>query len=225
MADAKITTPAQVALPHEIFRELGAAALVRALADKIGFPMIVKPSKSGSALGCTKVDRAEDLPSAMVAAYAYGQVAVIEELVLGTEVTVAVVDRGPFSATGGGPVALPVVEIRPESGIYDYSARYTPGSTRFLCPAELDDGVTAACSELALAVHRELGLRDLSRTDIIVRADGTPVFLETNVAPGMTPTSAVPLACEAYGWSVGKMCADLVAAAALRAGRPDPRPR
>jgi D-alanine-D-alanine ligase len=118
---------------------------------------------------------------------------------------------------------LPAVEIRPDSGIYDYTARYTPGSTRFLCPAELDDVVTAACAELAVAVHRVLGLRDLSRTDIMVRADGTPVFLETNVAPGMTPTSAVPLACEAYGWSVGKMCADLVGAAAARAGRPDPR--
>ncbi len=230
VADAKIRTPAQVALPHEIFRELGAATLVRALADRIGFPMIVKPSRSGSALGCTKVARAEDLPAAMVAAYAYGQVAVVEEFISGTEVTVAVVDRGPSFSHGPGPVALPVVEIRPDSGIYDYTARYTPGSTRFLCPAELDDDVTEACSELALAVHRVLGLRDISRTDIIVPTrngvvDGPPVFLETNVAPGMTPTSAVPLACEAYGWSVGTMCADLVAAAAARAGRPDPRQR
>ena len=141
----------------------------------------------------------------------------VEELIIGTEVTVAVVDRGPSSATGGGPVALPAVEIRPDSGIYDYTARYTPGLDPVPVPGRAGRRRSPrACAEMALAVHRVLGLRDLSRTDIIVRPDGTPVFLETNVAPGMTPTSAVPLACEAYGWSVGKMCADLVGAAAYR---------
>jgi len=209
LAEAGIATPAQVALPHEIFRELGAAALVAALADRIGFPMMVKPSRSGSALGATKVTRAEDLPAAMVAAYAYGRVAVVEEFITGTEVTVAVVDRGQ------GPIALPAVEIRPDSGIYDYAARYTPGSTRFLCPAELTDATAAACADLAVAVHRRLGLRDLSRTDLIVTEHG-PVFLETNVAPGMTETSAVPLASEAAGWSLGRMCADLVEVARRR---------
>lgn len=210
VADAGMVTPAQVALPHEIFRELGAHALVAALGNQIGFPMMVKPSRGGSALGCTRVSRAEDLPAAMVGAYAYGPVAVVESFIEGTEVTVAVVDRGE------GPQALPAVEIRPESGVYDYSARYTAGETRFLCPAEVDDVVTARCAELALHVHQVLGMTDLSRTDMIIRSDGTPFFLEVNVAPGMTETSAVPLAIEAAGWSLGKMCADLVRAAAQR---------
>ncbi len=217
IADAGLPTPAQVALPHEIFRELGAQALVAALGDVVGFPMMVKPSRGGSALGASKVSRAEELPSAMVGAYAYGPVAVVEEFVAGTEVTVAVVDRGP------GPAALPAVEIRPDSGVYDYTARYTAGATRFLCPAEVPPEVAAACADLALRVHRELGMRDLSRTDMIVTADG-PVFLEVNVAPGMTETSAVPLAIEAAGWSLGKMCADLVRAAAARGGRVPARP-
>ena len=212
VAEAGVRTPAQGALPPEIFRELGAAALVSALGDQLGFPMMVKPSRGGSALGCSKVDRPEDLPSAMVGAYAYGAVAVIEEFVAGTEVTVAVVDRG------AGPVALPAVEIRPDSGVYDYTARYTAGATRFLCPAELDAPVAVRCAEMALRVHEVLGLRDLSRTDLIVAADGEPVFLEVNVAPGMTETSAVPLAIEAGGWSLGKMCADLVRVAAARGG-------
>jgi D-alanine-D-alanine ligase len=214
VADAGLATPTQVALPHEIFRELGAAALVAALGEQIGFPMMVKPSRGGSALGCSKVSSAAELPSAMVGAYAYGPVAVVESFVEGTEVTVAVVDRGH------GPAALPAVEIRPDSGVYDYTARYTAGATRFLCPADLDDTVARRCADLALRVHDELGLRDLSRTDLIITADGEPVFLEVNVAPGMTETSAVPLASEAAGWSLGKMCADLVAVAAARGGRP-----
>jgi D-alanine-D-alanine ligase len=213
VAEAGVTTPAQVALPHEIFRELGAQALVAALGQQIGFPMMVKPSRGGSALGCSKVNRAEDLPAAMVGAFAYGPVAVVESFVEGTEVTVAVVDRGE------GPKALPVVEIRPDSGVYDYSSRYTAGETRFLCPAEVSDDIADRCAELALRVHEVLGLSDLSRTDLIIDPDGTPVFLEVNVAPGMTETSSVPLAIEAAGWSLGKMCADLVQVATLRGGR------
>ena len=160
---AGIRTPTQVALPYETFRELGAQVLVKALGDQLGFPMMVKPSRCGSALGCSKVTRAGELPAAMVGAYAYGSVAVIEEFVEGTEVTVAVVDRGR------GPIALPAVEIRPESGVYDYTARYTAGATRFLCPAELESDVANRCADVALRVHAALGLRDLSRTDLIVR--------------------------------------------------------
>ena len=213
VAESGVATPTQVALPHEIFRELGAQALMAALADQIGFPMMVKPSRGGSALGASKVTRPEELPSAMVGAYAYGSVAVIEQFVPGVEVTVTVADRGD------GPTALPVVEIRPDSGVYDYAARYTAGATRFLCPAELDPVVADACATVALRVHDVLGLRDLSRTDLIVTPDGVPTFLEVNVAPGMTETSAVPLAVESAGWSLGKMCADLVRIAARRGGR------
>jgi D-alanine-D-alanine ligase len=172
--------------------------------------MMVKPSRSGSALGCSKVSQPEQLPSAMVGAYAYGPVAVVEHFVEGREVAVAVVNCGE------GPIALPIVEIRPDSGVYDYTARYTAGATRFLCPAELDDDIAQRCSALALRVHDVLGLRDLSRTDMIVTDAGEPVCLEVNVSPGMTETSSVPLAMEAAGWSLGQMCADLVRVAASR---------
>ena len=217
VAEAGVRAPRQVALPHEIFRELGAGALMAALGEEIGFPMMVKPSRSGSALGASKVSEAGELPGAMVGAHAYGPVAVVEEFVAGTEIAVTVVDRG------SGPTALPAVEIRPESGVYDYSARYTAGATRFLCPAEVDADVAERCAELALRVHDVLGLRDLSRTDLIVTPEGEPTFLEVNVAPGMTETSIVPLAIEAGDWSLGKMCADLVRVAAGR-GVPEPAP-
>jgi D-alanine-D-alanine ligase len=114
---------------------------------------------------------------------------------------------------------LPAVEIRPESGVYDYAARYTAGETRFICPAELDDTVAERVAKAALRVHEALGLSDLSRTDLIIADDGTPYFLEVNVAPGMTETSALPLAVDAAGWDLGETCADLVRSAWRRGGR------
>ncbi|MGV8907815.1 MAG: D-alanine--D-alanine ligase family protein [Propionicimonas sp.] len=204
IAQAGIARPEMAALPHDMFRELGAAALVTALGERIGFPMIVKPARSGSALGCAKVTSEAELPSAMVGAYSYGELAVIEEFIEGTEVAITVVELD------GEPVALPAVEIRPNSGIYDYTARYTAGETRFIVPASVSDVVAAACADLAIAAHRVLGLRDLSRVDIIVRPNGTPVFIETNVAPGMTETSLMPQAVEAAGFDFGLLCAQLV---------------
>ncbi|WP_026928125.1 D-alanine--D-alanine ligase family protein [Granulicoccus phenolivorans] len=209
MAKNGVTTPHQVALPHDIFRELGANALVSALGGALGFPMMVKPARSGSALGCTKVSTPEELPAAMVGAYAYGPVAVVETYIEGVEVAVGVLD------TGDGPRALPAVEIRPQSGVYDYAARYTAGATRFLTPAQIDDSVAAACAEMALRVHERLGLRDLSRTDLIIR-DGEPVFIEANVAPGMTETSLLPIALEAEGGSLAESWSALVEHAVSR---------
>ena len=209
VARAGLATPRQVALPQTVFRELGAGRLVDALVEGLGLPMMVKPSRGGSALGCTKVSDAAELPAAIVTAFSYGDVAIVEEFVEGIEVAVTVIDLGE------GPQALPAVQIQPRSGVYDYTARYTAGETRFVAPAELDDDVSAACASLALAAHRVLGLRDLSRTDLIVR-DGVPVFLEVNVAPGMTETSLVPLAIEASHRSFTDVCARLVAQASER---------
>ncbi len=210
VAAAGIRTPRQVALPVDMFRELGAPNLVSLLADHIGFPMMVKPARSGSAMGCAKVDRPEDLPAAMVAAYAYGELALVAEFVTGVELAVTVIERD------GVPEALPAVEIRPNSGVYDYTARYTAGETRFIAPAAIGDDVAGACAELAVKAHRVLGLRGLSRTDLIVDGENQPTFLEVNVCPGMTETSLVPLAAEAAGIDFGDLCAELVAAARAR---------
>lgn len=209
LAAEGLATPRQIALPHDIFRELGAPALMEAIGSQLGYPLIVKPSRSGSALGVTVVNDPSALPSALVAAYAYGPVAVIEAYLAGVEIAVTVIDEG------SGPVALPAVEIRPESGVYDYESRYTAGATRFVTPAELSDDVLESASELAVAAHRGLGLRDISRIDMIVD-DGRPVFFEANVAPGMTETSLAPLAIEAAGRDLGEVMARLVTVAAER---------
>ena len=100
-------------------------------------------------------------------------------------------------------MALPAVEIVPETGVYDYTARYTAGLTDFHAPARLDAAAAKAVGELAVAAHRLLGLRDVSRTDAVVAADGTVHFLEVNVSPGLTETSLLPMAVEAAGRVVG----------------------
>jgi D-alanine-D-alanine ligase len=211
VGEAGLHTPRGVALPHETFRELGAAAVMEAVVAGIGLPVIVKPTRGGSALGCSVVRVVEELPAAMVNAFAYGDAALIEQLVSGTEVVVPVVD------TGDGPRALPIVSVEPDGGVYDYTARYTAGSTEFQVPAKLPDEVAAECARVAVTAHQALGLRDLSRSDLIVAADGAVWFLEVNVAPGLTETSTVPLSVAAAGLDLGDLFADLVAQATARA--------
>jgi len=213
VARAGLRTPPSVALPHETFRELGAAAVMEAITSSLGLPLIVKPAKGGSALGCTVVREESELPSAMVNAFAYGDTALVEELILGQEVAVPVVD------TGEGPRALPVVSIHPDGGVYDYTARYTAGSTEFVVPAKLDPGLAAECERVAVAAHEALGLRDLSRSDLMVDPEGRVWFLEVNVAPGLTETSTVPLSVQAAGLDLGELVADLVRAAVARASQ------
>jgi len=208
---AGLHTPASVCLPHETFRELGAADVMAALVERLGLPLMVKPARSGSALGCAVVASAEQLPSAMVNSFAYGSVALLERFVTGTEVAVPVIDDG------SGPRALPAVGIRPDGGVYDYTARYTAGSTEFDVPARLSPALAEECARVALAAHTALGLRDLSRSDLIVDADGTVWFLEVNVAPGFTETSTVPLSVQAAGLDLGEVVASLVRAAVDRA--------
>ena len=113
-------------------------------------------------------------------------------------------------------MALPVVEIVPDGGFYDYSARYTAGATEFFAPARLAASVAAACAVVAVTAHRALGLRDLSRTDLVVDDDGQPWFLEVNVAPGMTETSLFPQAVAAAGQDLGALWRSLVDRAAAR---------
>jgi D-alanine-D-alanine ligase len=203
-------TPESVALPADTFRELGAAAVMEALIERLGLPLFVKPAKGGSALGCTAVTTVEELPAAMVACFAYGPIALVERCIRGVEVSVPVFD------TGSGPVAYPAVEILPDGGVYDYTARYTAGATEFVVPASVDEHVAAECARVSVAAHQALGLRDVSRSDLMVDADGTVWFLEVNVAPGMTETSLVPLSVEAAGQDLGVLVAALAELAASR---------
>jgi D-alanine-D-alanine ligase len=202
--DAGVCTPASAALPHSLFRDLGAGAVLDALVAQLGLPLFVKPARGGSALGCALARTPEELPATMVGCFAYGDTALVERFVDGVEIAVSVVD------TGSGPIVLPAVEIVPDSGSYDYAARYTAGATRFFTPARISAATAARAAEIALAAHTGLGLRDLSRTDLVVDADGTPWFLEVNVAPGLTETSLLPQAAVAAGLELGPLYRALV---------------
>ncbi|MGH3495645.1 MAG: D-alanine--D-alanine ligase family protein, partial [Sciscionella sp.] len=197
-------------LPHSTFRELGAQAVLDAIVERLGLPLMLKPDQGGSALGAQVVREAAELPAAMVGCFAYGDTVLAERYVSGIEVAVAVVDGDE------GPIPLPAVEIVPESGIYDYTSRYTAGLAEFHAPARLPKESAEAVRELAVAAHQLLGMRDLSRTDAIVTPDGTAHFLEVNVSPGLTETSLLPMAVDAAGQSLGDVFAALVERAVAR---------
>jgi len=210
VARAGLHTPPSVALQHAAFRDLGGPALLAQVVRQLGLPLVVKPARGGSALGVTVVRTAAELPAAMVGCYSYDNVALIEQYVAGVELAVSVIDDG------SGPVALPAVEIEALSGTFDYAARYTAGMTEYHAPARLHPAQAATASAAAVLAHLTLGLRDLSRTDLIVDAEGQVHYLETNVAPGMTTTSLLPLAAAAAGLDLGTLCRDLLHHAAQR---------
>jgi D-alanine-D-alanine ligase len=199
-----ITAPA-VALPHATFRDLGAGPVLDALVHRIGLPLVVKPTRGGSALGVAIVREHADLAGAMVGCFAYADTAMLEAHVPGTEVAVTVIE-----GADGVARALPAVEIVPDSGVYDYASRYTAGTTEFFAPARLDPEAAETCARVAVAAHERLGLRHLSRADLIVGADGRVTFLEVNVAPGCTETSLLPQSVEAAGLDLGQVFQDLV---------------
>jgi len=208
---AEATTPDWVALPHSTFRELGAAAVLDLMVARLGLPLMLKPASGGSALGVQKVTSVEELPAAMVSCFAYGDTVMVERYIEGVELAVSVVDLGD------GPQALPAVEIAPASGVFDYTARYTPGLTEYHVPARVSPEVADRAAALAVRVHRALGLADLSRTDAIVSPDGEVHFLEVNVSPGLTETSMFPMAVEAAGYELGEVLAQLLARRAATA--------
>lgn len=211
LRDAGLPTPEWIALPRETFSDLGAAKLLDRIVDRLGVPLAVKPARGGSGLGVAVVQSAADLPAAMVGCFAYGDVALIEAFAPGKDIAVAVVD------TGAGPEVFPAVEIEPAGDSYDFAARYNPGASTWHVPARLAPRVAEDVAAVAAAAFRALGLRDLSRIDMMVPPAGPPLVLEAKVVPGMTETSLLPMACEAAGHDLGKLMAGLVERAIARA--------
>ena len=209
---AGVPTPPSITLPRDTFRELGAGAVLDIISAELPVPVVVKPAQGGSAQGVSIVDTIDELPRAMVNAYTYSDVALIEQKIVGVEIAVSIID------TGDGPVALPAIEIEPISGVYTFEARYTAGETRYYAPARISDEVAARAAEVAITAHSALGLRHISRIDLIVDGAGTPWFLEASTLPGLTETSLFPLALEAAGHDVGWVYSALAEAAIREAG-------
>jgi D-alanine-D-alanine ligase len=202
-----IHTPASITLPRETFKELDAESVLKLVTKSMALPVVVKPARSGSAQGVTIVRKQDQLNRAMIDAYVYCDVAIIEDFVEGTELAIGVMDLG------AGPIALPAVEIEPRSGHFGFEERYIAGETDYFVPARLSKAVAARAAKVAIDAHEALGLRHLSRVDMIIDAKGVPWFLEANVLPGLTETSLLPQAIIAEGSTLGDVYYSLAQAA------------
>ena len=194
LLEAGLPTPPFFSFTETAFRELGAGEALGAIAERLEFPIVVKPSSQGSALGINFARTAADLPAALVAAFSYDGRVLLERHVSGRDLAVSVLERSD------GPRALPIVEALPHAeDFYDFEARYEIGRTAFVCPAELGEATTERAQELALATYALLGCRGFARVDLMLGEDGELFVLEANPIPGLTDTSLLPQAADAAG--------------------------
>ena len=171
-------------------------------------PLVLKPVRQGSSVGLQFIERLDEWGPALVDAFRYDSAVLMEEKIIGRETTVAILDGHP----------LPVVEIRPKQGAYDYRNKYTAGRTEYFCPASFDGPTTQRIQEAAVGAFLAIGGRDYARVDIMVHATGVPFVLEVNTLPGMTETSLLPKAAAAAGVSYAGLCQAMVGLALRRAG-------
>jgi D-alanine-D-alanine ligase len=202
MRDAGLPTPDFYAFAETAFKELGAADALGAIEDRLEFPIVVKPSNQGSALGIRFARSAADVPPALIAAFSYGEKVMLERYVRGRELAVSILGEEP----------LPVVEVVvQEEDFYDFAARYTIGRATFACPAELDEATTARAQDLAIEVFRLLGCRGFARVDLLLEeGTGELHVLEANAIPGLTETSLLPQAAEAAGIAFDELIGRIV---------------
>lgn len=197
LREAGVPTPEWVAFGEEAFRDFGAAQALPAIERALGLPIVVKPTRQGSALGVRVAQRAEDVPSAIVSALSYDDRVLLERHIDGAELSVSVLDGEP----------LPIVEVVPEgSEEFDYEARYDLGRTRYECPADLPAEVADRVREVALATWQALGCEGFACVDVMLGNDG-PQVLEVNSIPGLTDTSLLPMAADAAGISFERLVA------------------
>jgi D-alanine-D-alanine ligase len=208
MVEAGIPTPEFFAFNETAFRELGAAQALPAIEDRLDFPIVVKPSSQGSALGIKFARSAGDVPAALVAAFSYDSRVLLERYVDGRDLAVSILDDEP----------LPVVEAVPrDEEFYDFEARYEIGRTDFVCPAELPAGLTELAQSLAVRTYRLLGCSAFARVDLMLDAAGDLTVLEANPIPGLTETSLLPQAAEAAGISFDELVSRILELALAKA--------
>jgi D-alanine-D-alanine ligase len=209
LAEAGVSTPPWVTVEAAALRDLGGGPILHLVAERVGFPAVVKPSRAGSAMGLTFVEDETQLPHAVMSALSFSDAAVIERRIEGVEVAA--------SMLGTPDEILPLVEITVRSGSYDYAARYTAGATEYHAPARLSPERTSSAQTAAAQAFRTLRLRDVSRADLLVDAEGTPWVIDVNITPGMTDTSLLPMAAQAAGIALPDLCARILGYALARA--------
>jgi len=205
---AGVPTPPWAVVEAAALRDLGAGAILHRLAERVALPVVVKPSRAGSAMGLSFVERETDLPHAVMNALSFSDAAIVEHRIDGVEVAA--------SMLGGPDDTLPLVEVTPKSGVYDYAARYTAGATEYHAPARLEPEIASAVQAVAAQTFQTLQQRDISRADILVDRTGRPWVVDVNVSPGMTDTSLLPMAAQAAGIGLPDLCERVVRFALAR---------
>lgn len=173
------------------------------LPEDMAYPIVVKPCCGGSSVGVSMVQSAEEYETALQTAFRYEDEVVVEECIKGRE----------FSAGVLGEESLPIIEIIPKAGFYDYETKYQPGMAMDVCPAELSEEKTKEMQNYAKKVYDELKLEVYGRIDFLMDADGNLFCLEANTLPGMTPTSLLPQEAAAIGMDYGTLCEKIISLA------------
>lgn len=201
-----IPTPAYIAVENS--EEFNLDKIKKDIASFLEFPLIVKPAREGSTIGVTKVENEDEIESAINFARLYDSKLLVEKFISGRQLTVSMI--------GKRPVVLPIIEIRPKSGFYDFKAKYTAGMTDYIVPAALDKETESKLNELSFKAHSSLGCYGVSRVDLILDENNEPFFLEVNTMPGMTSTSLVPKAAAAAGIKFEKLVEIILDCASLK---------
>ncbi len=170
------------------------------------YPFIVKPSREGSTIGIRKVSNSHELQEAILQAARIDSRVLVEQFIPGREFTVGILNGE----------ALPVLEVIPKSGFYDYNSKYTVGATQYICPAEISDEVAKQLQIYTVRLFRRMGCEGVARADFILASDKTPYFLEINTLPGMTNTSLVPKAAAVAGVSFPDLVEKILWSARLK---------
>ena len=192
------------------FEMLNAHSDWKAVAAKLGLPLIVKPAHEGSTLGLTKVKTVDELPPAYALAAKFDKAVMAEQFISGMELTCPVMGHGDSAR------ALPVVRIVAPDANYDYHNKYFSDETQYLCPSKLPPEQEKHIQELVLQSFKTLGCRGWARADVMVReSDNQPFLLEINTSPGMTSHSLVPMSAAAAGMPYEKLCVEILRMAAL----------
>jgi D-alanine-D-alanine ligase len=170
--------------------------------DALGFPIVVKPSAQGSALGVRFAHSASELPAALISAFSFDNKVLLEKYVKGRELAVSIV--------GKEPRALPIVEAIPKTEFFDFESRYTMGRADYVVPAEIPEDVAAQAIEISLKAFHVLGCSGFGRVDIILGEDGGLNLLEINTIPGFTETSLLPMAAKAAGTGFNELVEEIL---------------
>jgi D-alanine-D-alanine ligase len=200
IASRRVLEAGAIIVPRYLVLDKGSYLAGCSLAQGLKLPLVVKPASQGSSIGLSIVDRLDDLDRSIELAFSFDQRVLLEEYILGREMTVGILEGR----------ALPVIEIVPKRRFFDYEAKYQPGMTEYIVPARLFATVARQIQESALAAHRLLGCFACSRVDIILNTQNVPYVLELNSIPGFAPTSLLPKAAKNAGIEFRELCLKLL---------------